>query len=78
MLGWYNQLMDNIKAGDVKTHNEKLWEPSTWPKLAKGVGYMEAPRGALAHWIVIRMARSTITRRWYRVPGTPDHAIRRE
>jgi len=54
MLGWYNQLMDNIKAGDVKTHNEKLWEPSSWPKTAKGVGYMEAPRGALAHWIVIK------------------------
>ena len=54
MLGWYNQLMANIKAGDVKTFNEKLWEPSSWPKLAKGVGYMEAPRGALAHWIVIK------------------------
>jgi hydrogenase large subunit len=54
MLGWYNQLMANIKAGDVKTFNEKLWEPSSWPKTAKGVGYMEAPRGALAHWIVIK------------------------
>ncbi len=54
MLGWYNQLMDNIKAGDVKTFNEQLWEPSSWPKTAKGVGYMEAPRGALAHWIVIK------------------------
>jgi hydrogenase large subunit len=31
-----------------------LWEPSSWPKLAKGVGHMEAPRGALAHWIVIK------------------------
>ncbi len=54
MPGWYNQLIANIKAGDVKTFNEKLWEPSTWPKTAKGVGYTEAPRGALAHWIVIK------------------------
>ncbi|MBI3546973.1 MAG: nickel-dependent hydrogenase large subunit [Gammaproteobacteria bacterium] len=54
MLGWYNQLIANIKAGDVKTFNEQKWEPSTWPQLAKGVGYMEAPRGALAHWIVIK------------------------
>jgi len=54
MQGWYNQLVANIKAGDVKTFNEKLWEPSTWPKTAKGVGYTEAPRGALAHWIVIK------------------------
>ncbi len=54
MDGWYNQLMANIKAGDVRTFNEKQWEPSTWPKIAKGVGYTEAPRGALAHWIVIK------------------------
>ena len=53
MQTWYNNLVANIKAGDTKTHNEKLWEPSTWPKQAKGVGFMEAPRGGLAHWIVI-------------------------
>ena len=53
MMDWYNNLVANIKAGDVKTHNETLWDPSTWPKQAKGVGYMEAPRGALAHWSVI-------------------------
>ncbi len=53
MQTWQNNLVANIKAGDTKTHNEKLWEPSTWPQQAKGVGFMEAPRGALAHWIVI-------------------------
>ncbi len=51
---WYGNLMANIKAGDVRTFNEQKWEPSTWPKLAKGVGFMEAPRGALAHWVVIK------------------------
>ncbi|HWS03882.1 MAG TPA: nickel-dependent hydrogenase large subunit [Gammaproteobacteria bacterium] len=51
---WYNNLMANIKAGDVRTFNEKKWDPSTWPSTAKGVGFMEAPRGALAHWIVIK------------------------
>jgi len=54
MMSWYNQLVDNIRNGDLKTHNEKLWDPSTWPKEARGVGYTEAPRGALAHWIVIK------------------------
>jgi hydrogenase large subunit len=54
MDGWYSQLMANIKAGDVRTFNEQQWDPSTWPKTAKGVGYTEAPRGALAHWIVIK------------------------
>ena len=54
MQGWYDQLLTNIKGGDVRTFNETLWEPSSWPALAKGVGYTEAPRGALAHWIVIK------------------------
>ncbi len=54
MMGWYNQLVNNIRQGDVKTHNETLWDPSSWPRQARGVGYTEAPRGALAHWIVIK------------------------
>ncbi len=54
MQGWFDQLVMNIKAGDTKIFNETLWEPSSWSKKAKGVGYMEAPRGALAHWIVIK------------------------
>jgi hydrogenase large subunit len=53
MPHWLDALMANIKAGDLAVHNPALWEPSTWPKHAKGVGFMEAPRGALAHWIVI-------------------------
>jgi hydrogenase large subunit len=57
MQGWYDQLIANIKAGDVKTFNETSWEPSSWPATAKGVGLTEAPRGALAHWIVIKDGR---------------------
>ena len=53
MQGWYDNLLGNIKAGDTRTFNELLWEPSSWPKKAQGVGFMEAPRGGLAHWIVI-------------------------
>jgi hydrogenase large subunit len=50
---WQNNLIGNIKAGDTRTFNEVLWEPASWPNKAQGVGFMEAPRGALAHWIVI-------------------------
>ncbi|MBZ0068667.1 MAG: nickel-dependent hydrogenase large subunit [Thiobacillus sp.] len=57
MQGWYDQLIANIKAGDVRTFNEQYWEPSTWPKHMQGVGLMEAPRGGLSHWIVIDDAR---------------------
>jgi hydrogenase large subunit len=54
MQTWYDNLIANIKAGDTKTFNEVLWDPSSWPREARGVGFMEAPRGGLAHWIVIR------------------------
>ncbi len=50
----FDKLMANIKAGDQKTANMDMWEPSTWPAEAKGVGMAEAPRGALGHWIHIK------------------------
>ena len=53
MPAWYDSLMVNIRGGDVRTFNQTLWEPSTWPRHAQGVGFVEAPRGSLAHWIVI-------------------------
>jgi len=57
VAGWANefmtQLQNNIKNGDTRTANIDKWEPSTWPEKASGVGATEAPRGALAHWIVI-------------------------
>jgi len=49
----YQKLIASIKAGDTATANMKNFEPSTWPKSAKGFGFVEAPRGALGHWIDI-------------------------
>ncbi|HJV46110.1 MAG TPA: nickel-dependent hydrogenase large subunit [Bacillota bacterium] len=46
-------LLNNIKSGDQTTFDRSKWEPTSWPKSAKGVGWLEAPRGALGHWIVI-------------------------
>ena len=53
MPQWYESLMANIAAGDVSTFNSKLWDPASWPRRSQGVGFLEAPRGSLAHWIVI-------------------------
>ncbi len=53
-LEFYQQLIANIKAGDTRTFTKERWEPSTWPAEARGVGCSEAPRGALAHWLVIK------------------------
>jgi hydrogenase large subunit len=49
----YLKLLANIKAGDTATANMTNFEPSTWPKSARGYGFVEAPRGALGHWIDI-------------------------
>ena len=56
-MGWlkefYAELIERVKINEVSTFNGTLWEPSTWPKDAEGVGLVEAPRGALAHYIKI-------------------------
>ena len=51
---FHEKLIASIKAGDTATANTSKWEPATWPKEAKGAGFVEAPRGALGHWIVIK------------------------
>ena len=61
VAGWakefYAQLLANLKNGETRTFNGERWNPETWPAEARGVGMSEAPRGALAHWIVIRDKR---------------------
>ncbi|ASW04019.1 MULTISPECIES: nickel-dependent hydrogenase large subunit [Paraburkholderia] len=53
----YNDLIDNLRGGDLATANVDKWDPSTWPSEAKGVGVVAAPRGALGHWIHIKDGR---------------------
>ena len=50
---YYGLLMVQVKTNEVSTFNGEFWEPKSWPKDAEGVGLVEAPRGALAHWIKI-------------------------
>ena len=58
IAGWskefFQQLLANIKNGDTRMFNNAKWDPESWPAEARGVGMTEAPRGALAHWIVIK------------------------
>lgn len=69
MNRWHTHLLSNIKAGNLATfitdvqviaQNPKLkgfkWtDPSTWNISGplSGVGFTEAPRGALGHWLTI-------------------------
>ncbi|MFS0784707.1 nickel-dependent hydrogenase large subunit [Bacillus sp. 1P06AnD] len=53
-----DQLLKNIKNGNQITFDRTKWEPSSWPDKAKGVGWIEAPRGALGHWIEIENGKT--------------------
>ncbi|HEY8909020.1 MAG TPA: nickel-dependent hydrogenase large subunit [Desulfosporosinus sp.] len=53
LAGFYTDLVANIKAGDSQTFNGEKWDPQTWPAQAQGIGFSEAPRGALGHWVKI-------------------------
>jgi hydrogenase large subunit len=54
LLGWVDELIANVAAGDLQIHEWSAWDPESWPKEAKGWGFTEAPRGALGHWIHIK------------------------
>lgn len=52
-LEFFNQLIKNLENGDSRMANSAEWERENWPDHEQGVGLAEAPRGALAHFIVI-------------------------
>jgi hydrogenase large subunit len=56
----YDELIANIRAGDSKVFNGDKWDPSTWPEKAQGVGFTEAPRGALGHWVKIQKGKISL------------------
>lgn len=53
-----DELLANIKNGNQVTFDSTKWEPETWPKKTQGVGWVEAPRGALGHWIDIENGKT--------------------
>ncbi|MCB0569342.1 MAG: nickel-dependent hydrogenase large subunit [Phaeodactylibacter sp.] len=58
IAGWasefYEALLTNIRNGDTRMADTTKFNPERWEPFAQGVGFMEAPRGALAHWCVIK------------------------
>ena len=53
LVGWIEQLGNNLASGNVRIHNGEKWDPNSWPKTAQGFGFFEAPRGSLGHWVQI-------------------------
>ncbi len=54
LQGWVDELETAISTGDLSAFNGEKWDPSVWPRQAQGFGLVEAPRGALGHWVVIQ------------------------
>ncbi|MGE3525358.1 MAG: nickel-dependent hydrogenase large subunit [Gemmatimonadales bacterium] len=65
---WYDTLVERIRDGDTQTFTRDKWEPSSWPASAQGYGFLDAPRGALGHWVQI--ADGKISRYQCVVPST--------
>jgi Ni,Fe-hydrogenase I large subunit len=65
---WYDRLVERIKSGDTQTFSRDKWAPSTWPAECQGYGFLDAPRGALGHWVQIRDGK--ISRYQCVVPST--------
>lgn len=77
MVQYVDDLTANIKAGDEAAADMTYWEPSTWPKECRGVGFAEAPRGALGHWCVIKDERianwqAIVPTTWNASPRSPE------
>jgi hydrogenase large subunit len=68
MEDWFNQLISNVKNGNTATFTKDKWDPSTWPAKSQGYGYLDAPRGALGHWVQIEDGK--ISRYQCVVPST--------
>jgi hydrogenase large subunit len=76
-MEFYDSLMNNIKNGDERMANMDSWEPESWLSECKGVGFMEAPRGALAHWIKIKDGKTenyqqVVPSTWNASPRDPN------
>jgi Ni,Fe-hydrogenase I large subunit len=65
---WYDRLVERIKSGDTRTFDGARWSPDSWPAKTQGYGYLDAPRGALGHWVQIENGR--ISRYQCVVPST--------
>ncbi len=80
MRHFQDKLVATIKNGDSSTANTDKWKPESWPKEVKGVGFTEAPRGALGHWVKIKDGKidnyqAVVPTTWNGSPRDPKGGI---
>ncbi|MDD3528818.1 MAG: nickel-dependent hydrogenase large subunit [Gallionellaceae bacterium] len=71
----WNRLVDNIGKGDVDTYNKPVFPKGE----SEGVGFHEAPRGVLSHWVVIdngkiKNYQAVVPTTWNAAPRNEDDA----
>ena len=69
-----------ISGCNLATASTEKWEPATWPTECRGVGFTEAPRGALGHWAAIRdgkidLYQCVVPTTWNASPRDPKGQI---
>ncbi|GAO34999.1 hydrogenase 2 large subunit [Sulfuricella sp. T08] len=72
----WQMLVDNIAKGDVKTFNKPVFPKGE----ISGVGFHEAPRGVLSHWVVIKDGKianyqAVVPTTWNAAPRNESDAI---
>jgi len=72
----WQMLVDNIAKGDVKTFNKPVFPKGE----VSGVGFHEAPRGVLSHWVVIKDGKianyqAVVPTTWNAAPRNENDAI---
>ncbi len=77
---FFDKLMTNLKNGNLATANTEKWEPESWPQHCRGIGFTEAPRGALGHWASIRdqkidLYQCVVPTTWNASPRDPKGQI---
>jgi hydrogenase large subunit len=73
MGDWLTRLETNLNTTGYNNaiHEQNHWDPSTWPAgTLNGIGFTEAPRGALGHWIKINAASKKIENYQMVIPTT--------
>jgi hydrogenase large subunit len=72
----WQMLVDNIAKGDVKTFNKPVFPKGE----ISGVGFHEAPRGVLSHWVVIKDGKianyqAVVPTTWNAAPRNENDAV---
>ena len=64
LVGWIEELGNNLATGNLRIHNGEKWDPNSWPETARGFRFLRSPtRVAWGTGWRSKIRRSRITKR---------------